>query len=399
MKCDAINNRRQFILKDVLKPKGYIRGPFGSALKRDDMLTSGIPVYEQQHAIYGIRDFRFFINDEKFNKLKRFAVQPGDLIISCSGTVGKVSKIREDDITGIISQALLILRVDNTKINSDYLMYFFRSREGYNAIISRSSGSVQVNIAKREVIEQIPLNIPAVKEQEKIVEILTSIDDKIALNNKINDNLQQQAQILYHNIFDHDNSFVKLGKVINTTSGGTPSRKKEEYYENGSICWVKSKELKSGFIIDTEEKINSLAISNSSAKLLPAHSVLVAMYGATVGEYAIISTPMSCNQAICALIPNENYPYTYLFSLVKNAKADLINMAVGSAQQNISQILIKQLPVHVNADNIKKYHQIVLPLFQKMEQIQYQNKALVQLRDILLPKLMSGELDVEDVKI
>ena len=98
-------------LVDVLQPKGYIRGPFGSSLKRSEMTEKGVPVYEQQHAIYNSRDFRYFISEEKFSQLKRFQVQNNDLIISCSGTVGKVSKIGQSDPKGIISQALLILEL------------------------------------------------------------------------------------------------------------------------------------------------------------------------------------------------------------------------------------------------------------------------------------------------
>ena len=177
------------ILADLLQDNGYIRGPFGSALKRPEMQTEGIPVYEQQHAIYNSREFRFFISEEKFEELKRFQVEANDLVISCSGTVGRVTIIKEEDPKGIISQALLILRVDSKKVLPQYLKYFFTSKEGYNAIVSRSSGSVQVNISKRNVIEQIPLRLPSTNIQKKIVGVLSSIDKKIEKNEQINNNL------------------------------------------------------------------------------------------------------------------------------------------------------------------------------------------------------------------
>ncbi len=180
---------REVVLADLLQKKGYIRGPFGSALKRPEMKSEGIPVYEQQHAIYNSREFRFYIDEEKFQELKRFQVETNDLVISCSGTVGKVTIISEDDPKGIISQALLMLRADSKKVLPEYLKYFFSSRKGYNAIVSRSSGSVQVNISKREVIEQIPLTLPGLDIQEKIVGVLKTIDNKISLNEKINRNL------------------------------------------------------------------------------------------------------------------------------------------------------------------------------------------------------------------
>ena len=147
------------------------------------MLDTGIPVYEQQHAIYGSRQFRFHISENKYMEMKRFSIQPDDIIISCSGTVGRVSIITKDDPIGIISQALLLLRVNVDIIDPLFLCYFFRS------YVSRSSGSVQVNISKREVIEQIPLRLPDIQTQRRIVSILNSLDQKIVCNAKINDNL------------------------------------------------------------------------------------------------------------------------------------------------------------------------------------------------------------------
>ena len=180
---------KQTTLGEVLAPKGYIRGPFGSALRRNELLDTGIPVYEQQHAIYGVRDFRFFISDEKFRDMKRFETKANDLIISCSGTLGKVSIIRDEDPMGIISQALLLLRANINVILPQYLQYFFTSKDGYNAIVSRSSGSVQVNISKRADIELIPLALPPLSEQKTIVETLGVLDDKIANNTKVNHHL------------------------------------------------------------------------------------------------------------------------------------------------------------------------------------------------------------------
>ena len=186
-------------LKDVLSEKGYIRGPFGSALKRNEMKSEGIPVYEQQNAIYDNREFRYFIDEEKYKTLERFTTKTDDLIISCSGTVGKVSIIKEEDSKGIISQALLTLRVNKELILPEFLKYFFSSYEGYNSLVSRSTGSVQVNISKRAVIEQIPLRLPPLLVQEKIVYYLSLIDKKISINTQINHNLVTFSQFEINN--------------------------------------------------------------------------------------------------------------------------------------------------------------------------------------------------------
>lgn len=195
------NEFKEVFLKDVLAEKGYIRGPFGSALKRSEMSDEGIPVYEQQNAIYDNREFRYYINEDKYESLKRFTTLTDDLIISCSGTVGKVSIIKKEDPKGIISQALLTLRVNKEIILPEYLKYFFSSYEGYNALVSRSSGSVQVNISKRAVIEEIPLKLPNLEIQKKIVYYLKSIDDKIEVNQKINQNLESQIDLLFKSFF------------------------------------------------------------------------------------------------------------------------------------------------------------------------------------------------------
>ncbi len=215
----------------------------------------------------------------------------------------------------------------------------------------------------------------------------------------LNNNLEQQIDQLFDSIFNGESDFIELGNVVETTSGGTPSRKHPELYENPSIYWVKSKELSGGFIHNTEEKINEVALSKSSVKMLPSHSILIAMYGATVGEFGIIVSPMTCNQAVCALIPNTNYSFPYLYELAKHSKERLKNMAVGSAQQNISQVLIKQLPVHANVRKITHFSELTSVFFQEIENLTKENDRLVHMRDTLLPRLMSGELDVSGIDL
>lgn len=235
-----------------------------------------------------------------------------------------------------------------------------------------------------------------IEKQIRIASILSSLDDKIDLLHRENKTLEAMAETLFRKWFveEANGNSICLGEVIKTTSGGTPSRKKEEYYSNGNIAWVKSKELQCSYILDTEEKITEEAVDNSSAKLLPENSVLIAMYGATVGEYGIISKPMTCNQAVCALIPNENYPYTYLYLWAKVMQNEFINLACGAAQQNISQELIKQQYVSNNIELISDFHIQVDPYMNKMKNNQKQIQTLTQQRDSLLPKLMSGEVKI-----
>ncbi|WP_102349618.1 restriction endonuclease subunit S [Bacillus sp. Marseille-P3661] len=180
---------------EILTPKGYIRGPFGSALKKDEMVELGVPVYEQQHAIYNHREFRYFITEEKYKSLKRFAVKKDDFVISCSGTLGKVTVIKEDDPIGIINQALLILRVDPNKLAPICFKYFITSKEGNAKLIADAGGSAQVNIAKREEVESIPIVIPDLKQQNIVSKLLSTCDYYINIKLKENDLLEKSKEI------------------------------------------------------------------------------------------------------------------------------------------------------------------------------------------------------------
>jgi type I restriction enzyme S subunit len=195
--------------------KGYIRGPFGSALKRAELKESGIPVYEQQHAIDGVRTFRYFIDNDKYSELRRFTVEPNDLIISCSGTVGRISVIQAHDPRGIISQALLILRPDVEKVLPYYLYYFLTSKAGAQELVNASHGAVQLNIAPRNIVEKIPVPLPAdIEIQRQIVRQLKTVDDKINLNRRINQTLEAVAQTIFKSWFvDFDPVKAKIAAI------------------------------------------------------------------------------------------------------------------------------------------------------------------------------------------
>ncbi len=340
-----------------------------------------------------------FISQRKDALLKNGKLKRGDIVITTRGTVGNVAlyspQIFYDNVR--INSGMLIIRCTNN-ISNQYLYQVLRSEWFQKQIMAVQSGSAQPQLPKSHFLKMyIPL--PSLPIQEKIASILQLIDDKVMTNNAINNNLLQQLHVLYLRLFCDSAMDTPLGDVVATTSGGTPSRKHDEYYSDSSICWVKSKELVGNYIQETEEHINDLAIKESSAKYLPEHSVLIAMYGATVGAYGVISKPMTCNQAVCALLCNKNYPYTYLFQIAYESQQQFINLAVGSAQQNISQVLIKQLNLHSDLDIIQKFHGFALPMHKEIESLQAENMRLSALRDNLLPKLMSGELDVSNIEI
>lgn len=333
-----------------------------------------------------------YVDDITQKSIARYVVEKGDILLSIVGTIGLIGIVGES--LHLANQTENCVKLINLKtVDRLYLYYYLSSTIGQIEIQKGIVGAVQAKLPIKN-IENIEISLPPLAEQKRIADILSAIDDKIELNRRINANLEQQAQALYKSWFvDNNTNKIRLEEVVKTTSGGTPSRSHTEYY-GGNYGWIKSKELNGSFISKTEESITDLAILKSSAKILPEMSVLIAMYGATVGQYAITSKPMTCNQAICALLPNENYPYTYLFMVAKNKKEELINNAVGSAQQNISQVIIKDLLISNDIAKIKEFHNKVAPIFGIIRKNTEENINLSTLRDTLLPKLMSGEITV-----
>ena len=408
---------KEYKLRDVLCNKGYIRGPFGSALKRGDLLCEGIPVYEQQHAIYNKRDFRFYISEDKYNEMKRFTVYPDDIIISCSGTVGEVSLIKKNDPKGIISQALLLLRADNKIISPEFLLYFFKTAKGHNSITSRSSGSVQVNIARREVIEDIPLFIPCIEKQKRIVSILKSLDDKIEVNRKINENLEQQAQALFKSWFVDFEPF-KNGELVESELGMIPKGWRVGCLDE--LCSFISRGLTPKYDETSEELIlgqtcvrNNIVTLNNARKHRPKTKnekwvqqwdVLLNSTGVgSLGRVGIVYFNMD-NVAIDSHITvvrasNPIYRH-YVGRNLLSRQLEIENMAVGSTgQTELPRDRVKTMPIIIPSHNsMIKFNYIIEPMAISMYNNIIESRRLAELRDTLLPKLMSGEIKVNEIE-
>lgn len=386
----------EYRLKEILQDKGYIRGPFGSSLKRNELKSTGIPVYEQQHAIYATREFRYYIDEEKYSQMKRFTVKPKDLIISCSGTIGKVDLISEKDPIGIISQALLILRANTDIVLPEYLFYFFKSDYGYNSIISRSMGSVQVNIAKREVIENIKINIPSLKEQEKIVKILSNIDEKIKLNNQINDNLYKMMKIKFEDWITNLNKYEvsSLSKIANYTNGLAMQKFRPKDNEE-SLPVIKIKEMNDGITENTER-----CSTNIKDEVIINNGDVLFAWSGTLCMSIWEKGKAGLNQHIFK-VTSDKYPkwFYYFWTLKHLNKFKMI--AAGKAttmghikrgELDISEVLIPE------DKELQEMHKIMQPLFNKYINNLIQNETLTQLRDTLLPKLMNGEIDLDKIE-
>lgn len=361
-------------LISLLKNKGYIRGPFGSALKRADMSDVGIPVYEQSHVINQGRIFRYFISNAKVEKLKRFFVEENDLIISCSGTVGKVSIIDKNDEKGIISQALLILRPDIEKVLPKYLLYILSSYYGYQSLTSISTGSVQVNLAPRGVVEKIQIPMYPIEKQKKITDILSAFDNKIELNNKMNQTLEDMATELFIDSLKDKKTFTEttLEDLVDIKYG-----KDHKHLEDGNIPLYGSGGIMryvNNFLYDKE-------------------SILIPRKG-TLGNLFFIQKPFwTVDTIFYTKINTAKVIPIYLYYLLK--RFDLANLNVGSAVPSLTKQALNALKLEIpNIIIQKKVSDVLTSLHNKILDNIEQNQTLTKQRDTLLPKLISGEIKV-----
>jgi len=194
----------------------------------------------------------------------------------------------------------------------------------------------------------------------------------------------------------------KLGEVCQTTSGGTPSRGNKSYYE-GTIPWVKSGELDRGLILDTEEKISEEAIKNSSAKVFPKGTLLIALYGATIGKLAFLGVDAATNQAVCGIYKNENIDSNYLYHFLFSKKPSLVKQGIGGAQPNISQGILKNLdipipPLPEQLVLVSKIEELLSDLENGKQQLLTAQQQLKVYRQSLLKAAFEGCLTNKEVK-
>lgn len=354
-----------------------------------------------------------YISNETHEKLKRSQLQKDDILFSMAGVyLGKTAVLREEDVPANTNQAVALIRIDSLKCNLEYVYYFLNLPETVTKVNTVSGQAAQPNINLKQ-IGNMEIRLPSLENQNKIASILSAYDDLIENNQKQIKLLEEAAQRLYKEWFvdlrfpNYENTPVvdgvpegwkieKIGNFVSTTSGGTPSRTHKEYYESGTNLWVKTQELKDSYIIDTDEKITDEAIKKSSAKIIPNGSLLLAMYGATIGKLGIANCDLTCNQACCVfLFENDIWKREYLYCWLIENRVFLVSQGKGAAQPNLSQALIKAIEILIPNENlVKRFSKIASVVFQKKCNLEIQIKSLNEARDRLLPKLMSGELEV-----
>ena len=324
----------------------------------------------------------------------------GDIIISARGTVGEIASI---PYPMAFNQSCYGLRAKEEVTTSHFLYYLIK--HNISVLKNQTHGSVFDTIT-RDTFQGIEVDIPEIKEQEKIASILADLDAKIELNIEINNNLEQQAQAYYQKLFV-DNASSKwvsgtisdLGTVI---GGSTPSKAKPEYYTETGIAWITPKDLsvnKSKFIAHGENDITELGLKNSSAVIMPKGTVLFSSR-APIGYIAVASGEVTTNQGFKSIVPNAEIGTAFVYCFLKHNLPIIEGMASGSTFKEVSGSTMKNVPAIIpDSETLGRFNDFCNPFFAQQQILEEQNQRLSSMRDNLLPKLMSGEIDVSDIEL
>lgn len=334
----------------------------------------------------------------------------GSILFSSRAPIGYIAIAANELCT---NQGFKSIIPDNNLVNNLFLYYLLKFNK--EEIEGLGSGTTFKEVSAK-VMQNFDIKIPSIQTQKKIADILSSLDDKIELNRRINDNLEQQAQALFKSWFVDfepfkEGKFVdselgripegwrveRLGSVCKCLLGGTPSRNKEEYW-NGKIAWINSGEINEFRITKPSEYITQEGLKKSATKLLPKKTTVLAITGATLGQVSLLEIDSCANQSVIGLLENEDIFHEYIYPLIKNRIDDLCSHMTGGAQQHINKNNVEQLEILVPPKKILvEYKQIATPIYSLISNICFESQKISKLRDSLLPRLMSGELKLDKI--
>ena len=397
-------------------------GPFGSQLHNKDYVQKGTPIVTVEHL--GCRSFSTqnlpCVSDKDKERLNKYVLLAGDIVFSRVGSVDRCSFVSNNEDGWLFSGRCLRVRC-NDSINSLYVYYYFCQEVVKQNIRNVAVGATMPSI-NTKLLSEIHISFPPLPTQQKIANILSSLDDKIEVNRRINENLEAQAQALFKSWFVDfepfkDGEFVEseLGmipkgwrvdmaeNIYEINIGKTPPRKETHWFSNcedDNVKWVSISDLGTcgTFINNSSEYLIKDAISRFNIIIVPKDTVLLS-FKLTVGRVSIADCNLTTNEAIARfLLPKIEYREFSYFTL-KNYDYSKLGSTSSIATAVNSKIIKKMKLLFPGEDVICKFNESVKFIFEKIRNNQQEITRLASLRDTLLPKLMSGEVDVNDVKI
>lgn len=392
-------------------------GPFGSDVKKEFYVNKGIPILNGSN-LQGIKlqENSFgYLTEEKADSLNKCNAHRGDIIVTHRGTLGQIVYVPSNSKYDryVISQSQFRFRCKPDLVDVQYLVYYFHTREGqYKILANASQVGVPALARATSTFRLIDIKLPSLADQRRIASILSSLDRKIELNNKINADLEEMAQAIFKNWFVDfepfkDGKFVdselgmipegwKVGRltdVIKLMPGGTPKTSEPLYWDNGTIPFFSPKDVNGVYCFATEKHITETGLNKCSSNLYPKDTIFITCRG-TVGKVCLAACDMAMNQSNYAIKAIDGYSQYYVFFLVKSVVERLIKKSNGAVFSAITSKDFDEEILIPSQKAVEDFTYVIDGFFRRIFTIGTENSRLSLLRDTLLPRLMSGELDV-----
>lgn len=394
-------------------------GPFGSQLHKSDYIAEGVPCIMPTNIgshLNFIVDGIAHVSKVDANRLSKHLTEFGDIIYARRGDIEKCAYVTTNEEKWLCGTGCLKIRCNNG-VNSRFIAYQLSTAECKKWITGNAVGTTMLNLSKG-ILSKLPLLVPSHEDQCRIASILSSLDRKIELNNKINADLEEMAQAIFKNWFVDfepfkDGKFVdselgmipegwKVGRAddfYQINIGKTPPRKEHKWFSTNPAdkIWVSIANMgNSGiFISDSSEYLTKEAVDRHNIIMVPRNTILLS-FKLTVGRVAIADKELTTNEAIARFILSDDKYMEYLYLYLKNFDYNSLG-STSSIATAVNSKTIKGMQMLQPSDKIiDAFHIQVNPIFEKIRSLTKENSRLSLLRDTLLPRLMSGELEVPE---
>lgn len=390
-------------------------GPFGSQLHKSDYIAEGIPCIMPTNIgphLNFIVDGIAHVSEVDANRLSRHLTEIGDIIYARRGDIEKCAYVTTNEEKWLCGTGCLKIRCNN-EVNSRFIAYLLSTAECKKWITGNAVGTTMLNLSKG-ILSNLPLLVPSHEDQRRIASILSSLDRKIELNNKINADLEEMAQAIFKNWFVDfepfkDGKFVdsELGKIpegwkvgrltdiIKLMPGGTPKTSEPLYWDNGTIPFFSPKDVNGVYCFATEKHITETGLNKCSSNLYPKDTIFITCRG-TVGKVCLAACDMAMNQSNYAIRAIDGYSQYYVFFLVKSVVERLIKKSNGAVFSAITSKDFDEEILIPSQKAVEDFTNVIDGFFRRIFTIGTENSRLSLLRDTLLPRLMSGELEVPE---
>lgn len=421
---------KEYLFEDFIskEKKSLISGPFGSNISAKFFVDCGVPVIRGNNLSVGFKRFIddgfVYVTKEKANELNTYAICD-DIVFTAVGTLGQVGiiPISSKYPKYIISNKQLRVRLDVKKLEPMFAFYWFTTPWMVELIKTRNVGST-VPLINLGIVRGLPIRLPNdFNYQRKLVKFLSDVDTKIELNNKINTELEAMAKLIYDYWFvqfEFPNEEGKpykssggkmfwneelkrevpegwevkrLGKVLRTELGGTPSTKDKDFWD-GEFPWLNSGEITNFPIIDSDLKITESGIKNSATTLMPKGTCVLSITRHL--RPSILGVDSCANQSVVGLFESEKLKNSFIYPYLVNDIPRLMTLRSGAQQPHINKGTVDDSKIIIPTETIlDQYYSIVDSYYDKILNNAFQVKQLAELRDWLLPMLMNGQVKVK----